>query len=148
MTSDYKLGTTYVTKDNEITKKYGMQNEFAVVVREHSANTNLLLQAINSRRCLVEKSTIFRESPSSLYAPVFIYALDLIGDEICIKDNTTGIVIYGDCKHVKGANKIIEFTSHGNDLIANVQFEIETIEGELLSGYLYCTHQPKNFYLQ
>jgi hypothetical protein len=47
-----------------------------------------------------------------------------------------------------GENKIIQFTAIGNDLIANVQYEIETINGERLTGFLYCTHQPKNYYLK
>jgi hypothetical protein len=73
--------------------------------------------------------------------------MDILLDEICIKDNNTGTIIYGDAKKFIGENKIIKFTPIGNDLIANVQYELETISGERLTGFLYCTHQPKNYYL-
>lgn len=51
--------------------------------------------------------------------------MDILLDEICIKDNNTGTIIYGDAKKFIGENKIIKFTPIGNELIANVQYEIE-----------------------
>ena len=73
--------------------------------------------------------------------------MDILQDEICIKDNSTGTIIYGDAKMFLGENKIIQFTPIGNDLIANVQYKILTIRGETITGFMYCTHQPKNYYL-
>ena len=73
--------------------------------------------------------------------------MDILQDEICIKDDHTGIVIYGDAIMFLGENKIIEYKPIGDDIIANVQFQILTVSGDKLTGFLYCTIKPKNFYL-
>ena len=73
--------------------------------------------------------------------------MDILQDEICIKDNHTGTVIYGDAIMFEGENKVLVYEPIGGDIMANVQFQILTVSGEKLSGFLYCTHKPKNFYL-
>ena len=147
MKSQYKLGQTYRTKDNELTRELDMNNEYNVVIQEKSETKNLIVLAINSRKKFVETTTRFYDGPDNYYEEAEIRAMDILHDEICIKDNKTGTVIYGDAIMHLGENKIIEFTPYEDDLIANVQFEIETISGERVMGYLYCTHKPKNFYL-
>ncbi len=143
----FKLGQIYGSKINGKTSELGINHEYAIVIQEKSETKNLILLAINSRKNFVEKTTPFYGSPDEYFEQKQIRAMDILLDEICIKDNNTGIIIYGDAKMFIGENKIIQFTPIGNDLIANVQYEIETISGERLKGFLYCTHQPKNFYL-
>ena len=147
MKTQFNLGKTYGAKDNDKTRKLKIIGEYLVVIQEQSENKNLIIQTINSRKVHVEKTTQIYGNPFDYYDEVQIRAMDILLDEICIKDNTTGTIIYGDAKMFMGENKIIQFTAIGNDLIANVQYEIETISGERLTGFLYCTHQPKNFYL-
>jgi hypothetical protein len=147
MKTQFKLGKTYGAKDNDKTRELKIIGEYLVVIQEQSENKNLIIQTINSRKVYVEKTTQIYGNPFDYYDEVQIRAMDILLDEICIKDNTTGTIIYGDAKMFMGENKIIQFTAIGNDLIANVQYEIETISGERLTGFLYCTHQPKNYYL-
>jgi len=147
MKTEFKLGQTYGAKNNEKTTELTMNNEYTVVIQEKSETKNLILLSINSRKNFIEKTTKFFGSPDEYFEEKQIRAMDILQDEICIKDNNTGTIIYGDAKMFVGENKIIQFKPIGNDLIANVQFEIETISGERLTGCLYCTHQPKNFYL-
>ena len=147
MKSSFKLGQTYKTKENEFTRKLAMNAAFSVVIQEKSETKNLMLLSLNDRKNYVDKTTRFYDSPDNYYEEVEIRARDLLHDEICIKENNTGTVIYGEAIIFMGENTILEFTSIGNDLIANIQYEIETIHGERLTGYLYSTHQPKNYYL-
>lgn len=147
MKTQFNLGKTFKAKTNEKTNELGMNNEYAVVIQEKSENKNLILQTINSRKNFVEKTTQFYGSPDEYFEEKQIRAMDILLDEICIKDNASGTIIYGDAKMFLGENKIIQFTACDNDLIANVQFIIETINGFRLTGFLYCTHQPKNYYL-
>jgi hypothetical protein len=147
MKTQFKLGQTYGAKNNEKTTELMMNNEYTVVIQEKSETKNLILLSINSRKNFVEKTTKFYGSPEDYFEEKQIRAMDILQDEICIKDNNTGTIIYGDAKMLVGENKIIQFKPIGNDLIANVQFEIVTISGERLTGYLYCSHQPKNFNL-
>jgi hypothetical protein len=147
MKTQFNLGKTYGAKNNEKTAESVMNNEYAVVIQEKSETKNLILLSINSRKNFIEKTTKFYGSPDVHFEEKQIRAMDILLDEICIKDNNTGTIIYGDAKMFIGENKIIQFTPIGNDLIANVQYEIETISGERLTGFLYCTHQPKIFYI-
>lgn len=147
MKTEFKLGQTYGAKNNEKTTELMMNNEYTIVIQEKSETKNLILLSINSRKNIVEKTNKFYGSPDEYFEEKQIRAMDILQDEICIKDNNTGTIIYGDAKMFVGENKIIQFKPIGNDLIANVQFEIETISGERLTGFLYCTHQSKNYYL-
>jgi hypothetical protein len=147
MKSQYKLGQTFRTKDNELTRELNMNDEYNVVIQEKSETKNLTLLTINSRKNYIEKTTRFYNGPDNYYDKAEIRAMDILQDEICIKENNTGTIIYGDAKLFLGENKILTFTPIGNDLIANVQYKIETISGDLLTGFMYCTHQPKNYYL-
>lgn len=148
MKTQFKIGQTYGSKTNEKTSELAMNHEYTVVIQEKSETKNLILLAINSRKNFVETTTQFNGNPEDYFEENQIRAMDIIQDEISIKDNDTGTIIYGDAKMVVGENKIVQFTAIGNDLIANVQYEIETISGERLTGFLYCTHQPKNYYLK
>ena len=147
MKSQYKLGQTFRTKDNELTRELNMNDEYNVVIQEKSETKNLILLTINSRKNYIEKTTRFYNGPENYYEDAEIRAMDILQDEICIKDNSTGTIIYGDAKMFLGENKIIQFTPIGNDLIANVQYKILTISGETITGFMYCTHKPKNYYL-
>ncbi len=147
MKTQFNFGQIYGAKNNEKTTELRMNDEYVVVIQEKSVTTNLILLAINSRKNFAEKTTKFHGSPNEYFEKKQIRAMDILMDEICIKENYTGIIIYGDAKMFVGENKIIQFTPNGNNLIANVQYEIETISGKRLTGFLYCTHQPKNFYL-
>ena len=148
MKTQFKLGKTYGVKDNDKTRELQINGEYLVVIQEKSESKNFIIQTINSRKVYIEKTTQINGNPFDYYDEVQIRAMDILQDEICIKDNTTGTIIYGDAKMYIGENKIIEFTTIENDLIANVQYEIETVSGERLTGFLYCTHQPKNYYLE
>lgn len=147
MATIFKLGQTYKPKDTERTREIGMNGQYMVVIQENSDDKNLILLVLNSRKNFVEKSTKLYDNPEDMYDAVEIRAMDILNDEICIKDNKSGTVIYGDAIRHLGENKVIEFKPFGNDLIANVEYEIKTISGERLVGYLYSTYQPKNFYL-
>ena len=147
MKTQFNLGKTFKAKTNEKTNELGMNNEYAVVIQEKSENKNLILQTINSRKNFVETTTPFYGSPSDYFEETEIRAMDILQDEICIKDDHTGIVIYGDAIMFLGENKIIEYKPIGDDIIANVQFQILTVSGDKLTGFLYCTIKPKNFYL-
>ena len=143
----FRLGQTFKAKSNEKTNELGINNEYAVVIQEKSESKNLILQTINSRKNFVETTTKSYGSPSDYFEAVNIRAMDIMYDEICIKEHNTGTIIYGDAIMFIGENKIIDYQPIGDDLIANVQFQILSISGEKLTGYLYCTHKPKNFYL-
>jgi hypothetical protein len=147
MKTQFNLGQTFGAKDNDKTRELQIIGKYHVVIQEKSETKNLIIQILNSREMYVEKTTPIYGNPFDYYDVVKIRAMDILQDEICIKDNNTGTIIFGDAKMFLGENKIIQFTPIGNDLIANVQYEIETISGDRLIGYLYCTHQPKNYYL-
>jgi hypothetical protein len=147
MKSQYKLGQTYRAKNNETTKELDMKDEFSIVIQEKKENKNLILLTINSRKNYTEKTTRFYDGPDSYFEEAEINAMDLLQDEICIKEHRTGTLIYGDAILFEGNNVILEFTPIGTDLMANVQFTIRTISGELLEGFLYCSLQPKNYFL-
>ncbi len=147
MKSNYKLGQTYCTKRNEDIYTSHEEEYYSVVIQENSSDKNLMILAINLRENRVERTTKFRDSPDNYFEEVEIRAMDLMYDEICIRDNKTGTIIYGDVIQFLGENKIIQFMPFGNDLISNVQYEIETVEGFRLRGFLYCSHRPKNYYI-
>ena len=147
MKTQFNLGQTFGAKDNDKTRELQIVGEYLVVIQEQSETKNLIIQTLNSRKVYVEKTTPIYGNPFDYYDEVQIRAMDILQDEICIKDNNTGTIIYGDAKLFLGENKIIQFTAFGNDLIGNVQYEIETRSGDRLIGYLYCTHQPKNYHL-
>ncbi len=147
MKTQFNLGQTFGAKDNDKTRQLQIIGEYLVVIQEQSENKNLILQTLNSRKVYFEKTTQIHGNPEDYYDEVQIRAMDILHDEICIKDNASGTIIYGDAKMFLGENKIIQFTACDNDLIANVQYIIETINGVRLTGFLYCTHQPKNYYL-
>lgn len=145
MELQFKLGQTFGTKDNEITRQFGMCGEYTVIILLDLENEKLVFLTINSRKNFVGGPKYYGEY-EDLFEEVEIRAIDLLHDEICIKDNVSGTVKYGDAIMLIGENKIIHFTPIGNDLIANVQYKIKTISGELLTGFLYCTTKPK-FYI-
>lgn len=147
MKTQFNLGKTYGAKENDKTRELQIIGEYLVVIQEQSESKNLIIQTINSRKVYVEKTTQIYGNPFDYYDEVQIRAMDILMDEICIKDNNTGTIIYGNAKKFIGENKIVQFIPIVNDLIADVQYEIETISGERLTGFLYCTHQPKNYYL-
>jgi len=147
MKTQFTLGQTYGPKDNDTTRSLQMIGEYLVVIQEKSETKNTIIQSLNSRKSTNEKTTPIYGNPFDYYEPAQIKAVAILQDEICIKDNATGTIIYGEAIMYLGENKTIQFTPLGNDLIANVQYEIITISGERLIGYLYCTHQPKNYYL-
>lgn len=147
MEKAFKLGQTFKANSNKLINELGMNNEYAVVIQEKSDAKNLILQTINSRKNFVEKTTPFYGSPSEYFEEVNIRPMDIMHDEICIKEHNTGTIIYGDAIMFLGENKNIDYKPIGDDLIANVQFQILSVSGDKLKGYLYCTHKPKNFYL-
>jgi hypothetical protein len=147
MTTQYKLGQTFKPKDNEFAQQLDMMNEYAVVIQEKSAQKNLILMVINSRKNSVEKTNPFYKTPDYYFQEAEINAMDLLHDEICIKEHKTGTLIYGEAVLLKGDTCMITFKPVGADLIANVQFTIKTISGQLLDGFLYYSLQPKNYFL-
>ncbi len=147
MDTEFKLGQIYRAKDDSIKRELQINDDYFVVIQEKSENKNLIVQIINSRKNNIEATTPIYGNPIDYCDEVQIRAMDILEDEICIKDNITGTIIYGDAKMYLGDNIIIKFTPIGNDLISNVQYKIETISGDRLTGFMYCTHQNKNYYL-
>ena len=69
-----------------------------------------MLQTLNSRKDYIEKTTPIYCSFDYPEA-VQIRAMDILQDEICIKDNSTGTIINGDAKMFIEENKTKQFTT-------------------------------------
>jgi hypothetical protein len=143
MKSQFKLGQTYCSKYRP--KGINSKLEYYVVIQEESDTKRLALLVINSNKQFVSGAIIEAEYPEIDLEKVEIKASDLLNEEITIMEIDFNELVTSKALRIIGEDKVIKFTSIGDDLKANVEYEIESPSFRLM-GYLhYDFHHKEKF---
>ena len=143
MKSQFKIGQTYCTKHKR--KGTNSMNEYYVVIEEESDTSRLALVVINSNKEYNSGTIIDPEYPEIDLEKVEIRASDLLEEEITIMEIDFNDFVTSKAIRIIGEDDIINFTKVGDDLIANVQFEIKSPSLRLMGHLSYDFHHKEIF---
>jgi hypothetical protein len=143
MKTQFKLGQTYCSKRRP--KGINFNGEYYVVIQEESDTKRLALLVINSNINYVSGAIIEPEYPEIDLEKVEIRASDLLDEEITIKEIDFNDFVTSKAIRIIGEDEVIKFTSVGDDLKANVEFEIESPSFRLMGNLYYDFHHKEKF---
>lgn len=143
MQSQFKLGQTYCAKNRP--KGIDSKREYYVVIQEESDTKRLALLVINSNRKYVSGAIIEPENPEIALDKVEIKASDLLNEEITIMEIDFNELVTSKAIRIIGEDEVIKFISVGDDLKANVEYEIESPSFRLMGDLHYDFHHKEKF---
>lgn len=143
MKSQFKLGQTYGSKHRR--KGENCTSEYFVVIQEESETKRLAVVVINSNRDYKSAAIIEPEYPEIDLEQVELRASDLLYEEITIMEIDLNDLVSAKAIRIIGDDAVIKFTSVGNDLIANVEYEIESPSFRLMGNLYYDFHNKEKF---
>jgi hypothetical protein len=143
MNTQFKLGQTYCSKHRR--KGINSNGEYFVVIQEESDSKRLALLVINSNRDYISGSIIEPEYPEIDLEKVAIKASDLLEEEITVFEVDFNDFVTSKAIRIIGNDEIINFTKVGDDLVANVQFEIKSPSFRLMGHLSYDFHHKEKF---
>ena len=100
---------------------------------------------INSNINYVSGAIIEPEFPEIDLVKVEMKASDLLHEEITIMDIDFNELFTSKAIRIIGEDKVITFTSVGDDLKANVEYEVESPSFRLMGNLQYDFHNKEKF---
>ena len=143
MKTEFKLGQIFCSKNRP--KRANGKGEYYVVIQEESDTKRLALLVINSNKDYVSGAIIEPEYPEIDLEEVVIKASDLLEDEITIMEIDFNELVTSKAIRIIGEDKVIKFTSVGDDLKANVEYEIKSPSFRLMGNLYYDFHHKDKF---
>ena len=143
MKSQFKLGQTYCSIHRP--KGINRNGEYYVVIQEESYTKRLALLVINSNKDYISGAIIEPEAPEEQLEKVEIRASDLMNEEITIMEIDFNELVTSKVIKIIGEDRVIQFTSIGDDLKANVEYEIESPSFRLMGWLYYDFHNKEKF---
>jgi hypothetical protein len=143
MKSQFKLGQTYGSKHRR--KGDSFTGEYFVVIQEKSETKRLALAVINLNREYKSAAIIEPEYPEIDLEQIELRASDLLNEEITIMEIDFNDLVTGKAIRIIGDDEVIKFTSVGDDLIANVEYEIESPSFRLMGNLYFDFHHKERF---
>jgi hypothetical protein len=137
------LGQTYCSKRRP--RGINFNGEYYVVIQEESFTKRLALMVINSNINYVSGAIIEPEFPEIDLEKVEIKASDLLHEEITIMEIDFNELVTSKALRIIGEDKVITFTSVGDDLKANVEYEVESPSFRLMGNLQYDFHNKEKF---
>jgi len=143
MKSQFKLGQIFGSKHRR--KGIKFTGEFYVVIQEESDSKRLALLVINSNKDYLSGAILEPEYPEMDLEKVEIKASDLLGEEITIMEMDINELVTSKAMRVIGDDEVIKFTNIGDDLKANIEYEIESPSFRLMGNLYYDFHNKDKF---
>lgn len=143
MKTEFKLGQIFCSKNRP--KRANGNGEYYVVIQEESDTKRLALLVINSNKDYVSGAIIEPEYPETDLEEVVIKASDLLDEEITIMEIDFNEMVTSKAIRIIGDDKVIKFTSAGDDLKANVEYEIKSPSFRLMGNLYYDFHHKDKF---
>ena len=143
MNSQFKLGQTYCLKRRP--KGINFNGEYYVVIQEESDIKRLALLVINTNKNYASGAIIEPEYPEIDLEKVEIRASDLLDEEITIMEIDFNDFVTSKAIRIIGKDEVIKFTSVGDDLKANVEYEIKSPSFRLMGHLSYDFHHKEKF---
>ena len=143
MNSQFKLGQTYCSKRRP--KGINFNGEYYVVIQEESDIKRLALLVINTNKNYASGAIIEPEYPEIDLEKVEIRASDLLDEEITIMEIDFNDFVTSKAIRIIGKDEVIKFTSVGDDLKANVEYEIKSPSFRLMGNLYYDFHNKGKF---
>ena len=143
MNSQFKLGQTYCSKRRP--KGINFNGEYYVVMQEESDIKRLALLVINTNKNYASGAIIEAEYPEIDLEKVEIRASDLLDEEITIMEIDFNDFVTSKAIRIIGKDEVIKFTSVGDDLKANVEYEIKSPSFRLMGHLSYDFHHKEKF---
>ena len=143
MNSQFKLGQTYCSKRRP--KGINFNGEYYVVIQEESDIKRLALLVINTNKNYASGAIIEPEYPEIDLEKVEIRASDLLDEEITIMEIDFNDFVTSKAIRIIGKDEVIKFTSVGDDLKANVEYEIKSPSFRLMGHLSYDFHHKEKF---
>jgi hypothetical protein len=143
MKTEFKLGQIFCSKNRP--KRANSKGEYYVVIQEESDTKRLALLVINSNRDYVSGAIIEPEYPEIDLEEVVIKASDLLDEEITIMEIDFNELVTSKAIRIIGEDKVIKFTSVGDDIKANVEYEIKSPSFRLMGNLYYDFHHKDKF---
>lgn len=143
MKSQFKLGQTYCSKHRP--KGINFNGEYYVVIQEESFTKRLALMVINSNINYASGAIIEPEYPEIDLEKVEIKASDLLDEEITVMEIDFNDFVTSKAIRIIGEDEVIKFTSVGDDLKANVEYEIKSPSFRLMGNLYYDFHNKEKF---
>lgn len=143
MNSQFKLGQTYCSKRRP--KGINFNGEYYVVIQEESDIKRLTLLVINTNKNYASGAIIEPEYPEIDLEKVEIRASDLLDEEITIMEIDFNDFVTSKAIRIIGKDEVIKFTSVGDDLKANVEYEIKSPSFRLMGHLSYDFHHKEKF---
>ena len=143
MNSQFKLGQTYCLKRRP--KGINFNGEYYVVIQEESDIKRLALLVINTNKNYASGAIIEAEYPEIDLEKVEIRASDLLDEEITIMEIDFNDFVTSKAIRIIGKDEVIKFTSVGDDLKANVEYEIKSPSFRLMGHLSYDFHHKEKF---
>ena len=143
MNSQFKLGQTYCLKRRP--KGINFNGEYYVVIQEENDIKRLALLVINTNKNYASGAIIEPEYPEIDLEKVEIRASDLLDEEITIMEIDFNDFVTSKAIRIIGKDEVIKFTSVGDDLKANVEYEIKSPSFRLMGHLSYDFHHKEKF---
>ena len=143
MKSQFKLGQTYCSKHRP--KGININGEYYVVIQEESFTKRLALLVINSNINYASGAIIEAEYPEIDLEKVEIKASDLLDEEITIMEIDFNELVTSKAIRIIGEEEVVKFTCVGDNLKANVEYEIESPSFRLMGNLYYDFHHKDKF---
>jgi hypothetical protein len=115
------------------------------VIQEESDSKRLALLVINSNKDYLSGAILEPEYPEMDLEKVEIKASDLLGEEITIMEMDINELVTSKAMRVIGDDEVIKFTNIGDDLKANIEYEIESPSFRLMGNLYYDFHNKDKF---
>ena len=143
MKTQFNLGQTYCSKHRP--KGINFNGEYYVVIQEESDIKRLALLVINTNKNYASGAIIEPEYPEIDLEKVEIRASDLLDEEITIMEIDFNDFVTSKAIRIIGKDEVIKFTSVGDDLKANVEYEIKSPSFRLMGHLSYDFHHKEKF---
>lgn len=143
MKSQFKLGQIFCSKNRPKTED--SKREYFAVIQEENETERLALVVINSNNNHISGAIIEPEEPEVQLEQVEIKASDLLDEEITIMEIDFNDLVTSKAIRVIGDDKVIKFKRIGNDLIANVKYEIKSPSFRLMGDLYFDFHHKDKF---
>jgi len=143
MKTKFKLGQIVCSKRRP--KNAYRNGEYYVVIQEESVTKRLALLVINSNKGYVSGAIIEPQYPEIDLEEVEIKASDLLDEEITIMEIDFNELVTSKAIRIIGEDDVIKFTSVGDDLKANVEYEIKSPSFRLMGNLYYDFHHKDKF---
>jgi hypothetical protein len=146
MKSQFKLGQIVKSKHQKSGEKIG----YYLVIQEEDDKKQLVIQLINDSKGVKSGTAYTLIAPDDDLEHIEIKASDLVNEHITIKETLFDELVASKASHYLEANEIIRFSSIGDDLVSNVEFEFCTTKEQVhrCKGPLYYEMHHKEMFLK